>query len=382
MTSPAETAQLVEVVRRFAREEIAPLVRDYDRAEEIPRHVLSRMAEMQLFGGTVPTEWGGLGLDHATYARVIEEISVVDHNLGVLMSMPSALVGSGILRYGSDRQKDRWLRPLAAGEIFGAAGVTEPHSGTDFAGLQTTYRKLGDRYRISGSKIWISNLNYASFVVVFAKAAASNGGPPLISAFVVERDTPGLELRPFKNKLGFRPLATGEVVLGDVEVGSDALLGEEGQGMRVAMTAVERGRLAVAARAVGLIRASMEASITYAKTREVFGKPIAEYQLTKAKITQMVVDLEASRALVEKAAAALDAGQRGRRETSMAKLVATDAALSAATEAVQIHGAYGVSDEFPVARLFRDAKVFQIVEGTNELHRLLIAEYELGLRKD
>lgn len=375
----AERQQLRDLVRRFALEVVAPRVREYDAAEQLPRDILDRMRELQLFGGTVPTEWGGLGLDHVTFTELIEEISRVDHILGVLMSMPSALVGAGILEFGTNDQKTRWLAPLARGEIFGGAGVTEPQSGTDVAGMETTYRRDGDGFVISGAKTWISNLDIAEFFVTFATSdrLLRHRG---ISAFIVPADSPGLIKRPFKNKLGFRPICTGELVLDDVRLGSDALLGKEGEGFAVAMNAVERGRLAVAARAVGIASTCLEDSVAYAQERVVFGKPIADYQQIQRKIADMAVEIEASRLLVRQCAEAIDAGSRARKESSMAKLYATDVAQRAATEAVQIHGAYGTSDEFRVSRLYRDAKVFQIVEGTNELHRNLIAEYVLGRR--
>ncbi len=368
---------LVGLVREFARNEVAPRVRDYDREESIPPDLLHKMSELGFFGGTVPVEWGGSGLDHVTYAMLIEEVSKVDHILGVLMSMPSALVGAGILAYGTEEQKRRWLTPLARGEIFGGAGVTEPQSGTDVAGMHTTYTRDGDDFILRGSKTWISNLDIASFFVTFATRDRSlrHSG---ITAFIIPRDTPGLSVHPFKNKLGFRPISTGELVLDDVRVGPEALLGREGEGFPVAMTAVERGRLAVAARAVGLAQSCLDASVAYARERIVFGKPIGDFQMVQKKLADMAVEIEAARLLVRRCAEALDAGKRGRAEASMAKMYASDVAQRAATEAVQIHGAYGASDEYIVGRAYRDAKIFQIVEGTNEIHRVLIAEQLLN----
>lgn len=370
---------LRDVVRGFARSQVMPRVREYDAAEKIPTDILDAMRRLNLYGGTVPVEWGGLGLDHVTYSILIEEISWVDHILGVMMSMPSALVGSGILAYGSDEQKRRWLMPLAKGEIFGGAGITEPQSGTDVANMETTYRRDGDSFVISGAKTWISNLDIASFFITFATIDRSrrHGG---ISAFIIPADTKGVTCRPFKNKLGFRPICTGELLLDEVRVGPEALVGVEGEGFAVAMTAVERGRLAVASRAVGMAQACLDDSVLYANQRVVFGKTIANYQQIQKKIADMAVEIEAARLLTRECARVLDSGDRGRVESSMAKLYATDVAQRSATEAVQIHGAYGASDEFRVARMYRDAKIFQIVEGTNELHHNLIAEYVLGRR--
>jgi len=365
--------QLVTLVRDFAASEVAPRVREYDREEHIPLDILAKMAGLGFFGGTIDERWGGMSLDHRTYAAVIEEISRADHCLGVLVSMPSALVGAGIDRFGTDAQKERWLRPLAQGQIFGGAGVTEPQSGTDVAGLRTTYSRDTDgSYVLSGSKTWISNLDIASFFVTFATTDPSlrQAG---ITAFIVPKDTPGLSVHPFKNKMGFRPMCTGELALDQVRVGPEALLGEIGGGFAVAMTAVEKGRLSVASRAVGAAQSCLDASIQYARQRVIRNRPIAEHQLIQKKIADMATEIRAARLLVQACADALDRGERARQETSMAKMYASDVFQRAATEAVQIHGAYGVSDEFPVGRAYRDAKVFQIVEGSNELHRTLIA---------
>lgn len=371
-TLVSDRAALRSLVRDFAEREVAPRVRDYDRDEQMPRDILDKMGKLGLMGGIVPEEWGGAGLDHVTFASLIEEISKVDHCLGVMMSMPSALVGAGLLNFGTDEQKRQWLAPLARGEIFGGAGVTEPQSGSDVAGMETTYRRDGDDFIINGAKIWISNLDIASFFVTFATHDRSlrHGG---ISAFVVPRDTPGLSVHPFHNKLGFRPISSGELVLDNVRVGPEALIGDEGQGFPVAMTAVERGRLAVASRSVGAAQMCLNASVLYANQRSVGGNLIGGYQQIQKKLSDMATEIQAARLLVEDCARTLDSGERGRTETSMAKMYAADVFQRAATEAVQIHGAYGASDEFPVARAYRDSKIFQIVEGTNEIHRVVIA---------
>lgn len=372
---------LRDLVRDFANRVVAPRVADYDREERLPRDILQQMAELGFFGGTVDPQWGGAGLDHRTFSMLIEEVSKVDHILGVLMSMPSALVGSGIEAFGTEEQRSTYLAPLARGEVFAGAGVTEPQSGSDVAGMQTRYERVGDRFVINGLKTWISNLDIASFFVTFATHDRSlrHGG---VSAFIVPADTPGVSVRPFRNKLGFRPICTGELVLDGVELGPELLLGEEGHGFAVAMTAVERGRLAVASRAVGMAQACLDDSVLYARERVVFGHAIGEYQMIKKKIADMAVEIDAARLLVGRCAELLDAGKRARRETSMAKMYASDTAQRAATEAVQIHGAYGVSEESRVSRMYRDAKVFQLVEGTNEIHRNLIADYELGYRHE
>lgn len=375
----ADMQALVRAVGDFARKEIAPRVAQYDRDEELPRDLLERMAELGFFGGVIPVQDGGLGLDFVTYAQLIEEISKVCHVMGTLVSMPSGLVGASIQRYGTDEQRERWLRPLAAGRIFGAAGVTEPGSGSDVAGMTTTYRRDGTDFIINGAKAWISGLNIASFVLTFATSdrALRHRG---ISAFLIPADTPGLGLQPYKDKLGFRPLSTGDVVLDDVRVPADALLGEEGEGFRVAMTAVERGRLGVAARSVGVATACLQDSIAYATERRAFNKRIAEFQIVQSKITEMATGALTARLLVKHCAEAMQEGRRARELTSMAKMYASDVAMRSATDAFQIHGAAGVSPDHRIGRLFRDAKVLQIVEGSNDLHRALIGELELGLR--
>ncbi|MEV0184604.1 acyl-CoA dehydrogenase family protein [Streptomyces sp. NPDC050625] len=367
-----ELAAFTATIRDFAQREVAPRVAEYDAAEQIPRDIVKQMAELGLFGGTVPEELGGLGLDHVSYAKIIEEMAKVDHTLGVLMSMPSSLVGSGLVKFGTPEQQEKWLRPLAQGEIFGAAGVTEPQSGSNVAAMETTYRRDGDDFVINGAKTWISNLDLASFIITFATADRSLGRAG-ISAFIIPVDSPGLTLSPFKDKLGFRPICSGEVSLVDVRVGADALVGEEFGGYAVAMNAVEKGRLSVAARAVGLAQGCLDDSIAYAQQRVIGGTAIADHQLIQAKLANMATEITAARLLVHDCAHAMDRGERGRKQASMAKMYASNVAQRAATEAVQIHGAYGVSPEFRVGRAYRDSKVFQLVEGTGEIHLQLIA---------
>jgi alkylation response protein AidB-like acyl-CoA dehydrogenase len=375
-----ERTVLVDTVRRFVESEVEPRVAQYDREEHLPLDILEATARLGVFGGTVPERWGGAGMDHGTFAEVIEEISKVDHALACVVSMPSALVGGGLLEFGTDEQRTRWLTPLARGEIFGAAGVTEPQSGSDVAGMQTTYRPDGDGFVLTGAKTWISNLDRASFFVTFASRDLSlrHRG---ITAFVVPADAPGVSVHPFNNKLGFRPLCSGEFVLDNVRLGPENVLGDEGNGFAVAMTQVERGRLSVASRAVGVAQRCLDECVDYANDRVVFGQPIGNRQLIQRKIATMSTEIMAARSLVQNCADAMDTGGRARVEASMAKMYASDTAQRTATEAVQIFGAYGASEEFPVGRAYRDAKIFQIVEGTNEIHQILIAEYALGKRK-
>jgi alkylation response protein AidB-like acyl-CoA dehydrogenase len=383
-TSPVlddtEHESLRASVREFARREIAPLVADYDREERFPADIVRKAGELGWIGAAISPEYGGQGLDWLSFTMVIEELSRVCHIIGLSVSLPSGLAGAGILRYGSEQQKLERIAPLARGETFAGAGVTEPGGGTDVANMATRCRRDGDDYIINGAKAWISMLDHADWFLTFATldpALGRNG----VCAFIVDRDTPGLSTHPYKNKLGFRPVATGDLVLEDVRVPAANLVGEEGEGYKVAMAAVETGRLSVAARAVGVAQACLDASVAYARQREVFGQEIGRFQLVQSMITDMVVGVEGARRMTYDLARSKDAGvERPRRDASLAKLHATDTAMSAATNAVQIHGAYGVSEEYPVARYFRDAKVFQIIEGNNQLHRGLVAEYALGYR--
>lgn len=367
------------MVRDFAADRVAPLVQKANAEERFPRELLHEMADLGLLGGVVSPEYGGLGLDHVSYSVVIEEMARVDHIAAVYMSMPSSLVGAGLRLYGNEDQKKKWLAPLCRGELFGAAAVTEPRSGSDVAGITTTYRAESDEFVISGAKAWTSNLDNADFVITFATRDKSLGRKG-ISAFIVPKDSPGLALRPYKDKLGFRSICTGDVFLDEVRVPAENLVGKEGGGFKVAMSAVENGRLGVASRALGIAHTALVDTLEYAKQRVVFGQPIAEFQLTKAKIADMATGVVTARMLTHAAARLLGTGDRARVQLSMAKQYASDVAQRAATEAVQVHGAYGTSSEYRISRLYRDAKVFQVVEGANEIHRLLIADYLLGNR--
>jgi alkylation response protein AidB-like acyl-CoA dehydrogenase len=375
-----EQVELVGLARDFARREIAPHVADYDRDERFPAEIVQRAGELGLAGGIVPPEYGGAGLDHLSYAMVLEEISKVCHVVACALSFPSGLVGNSIQRFGTEDQKRRYLAPLARGEVFAGAGVTEARSGTDVADMDTTYAPDGEGFVIRGTKMWISFLDVASYFLTFAHRGVDERGRKRVSAFIVERDTPGLEVRPIKNKYGFRPLATGELVLDEVRVPGDALVGEEGRGMAVALNAVENGRLGVAARSVGLAQACVDAAVEYARHRVVFKQPIGRFQMVQEMLSDMICGVESARLLTYRLAYLKGLERASRADASMAKMFASDVAMDAATKAFQIHGAYGVSDEYPLQRYLRDAKVFQIVEGNNQLHKALVAEHALGFR--
>ena len=376
-----EQQDLIALARDFANREIAPHVAAYDRDERFPIEILTQAADLGLLGGVIPPNYGGAGLDHKTYALLIEQISRVCHIIGVAMSLPSGLVGSSIHTYGTETQKQQYLTPLAQGKTFGAAGVTEARSGTDVSDMDTTCTRDGTDYIINGAKMWISFLDVAQWFLTFAHLGTNpQTQRKEICAFIIDRNLPGVSVHPVTNKFGFRPIKTGELALDHVRVPQTALLGQEGQGFQIAMNAVENGRLGVAARATGLAQACVNTMTTYARERIVFGHPIAQFQMIQKLIADSITTTEASRLLTLKLADLKDHGQRARAQASMAKQYASDTAMNAATAAFQIHGAYGVSDEYPVGRYLRDAKIFQIVEGNNELHRALIAQDATGIR--
>jgi alkylation response protein AidB-like acyl-CoA dehydrogenase len=376
-----EQESLLELARDFSRREVAPHVADYDRDERFPIEIVRRAAELGLLGGVVPVEYGGAGLDFKTYAMLVEEVSRVCHVVGLSMTLASGLVGSSIQAFGTEEQRQRYLAPLARGEAFGGAGVTEARSGTDVSDMDTGCRRDGSDYVINGAKMWISFLDVASWFLTFAHLGVDEAtGRKRICAFIVDADLPGVSVHPVANKFGFRPVKTGELVLEDVRVPADALVGEEGRGFAVAMNAVENGRLGVAARATGLAQAAVDSMVEYARERVVFRAPIARLQMVQEMIADSATATDAARLLVLRLADLKDRGLRARSEASMAKQFASDAAMNAALAAFQVHGAYGVSEEYPVGRYLRDAKVFQIVEGNNQLHRALIAEGLTGMR--
>lgn len=375
-----ERQQLREAAREFAAREIAPQVARYDREEVFPVEIVRKAARLGWLGAPLSPAYGGEELDWLSFAILIEEISRVCHVVGLAISFPSGLVGAGIEKFGTEEQKQRFLAPLVRGETFAGAGITEPGGGTDVAATRTMYRATDAGYVISGAKAWTSMLGIGDWFLVLASRDRELGRRGL-SAFVVPKDAPGLEVAPYKNKLGFRPVPTGDLILDDVEVPAENMIGEVDNGYAVAMAAVETGRLSVAARALGLAQACLDASTSYARARKVMGQEIGRFQLVQSMITDMVLGIESGREFLYRLAREKDAGvTRPRRSASLTKLHCTDVAMTAATAAVQIHGAYGVSDEYAVGRYFRDAKVFQIIEGNNQLHRSMVAEYALGYR--
>ena len=376
-----EELMIQKAARDFARKEIAPRVADFDRSGEYDPAIVRKMAELGFLGGVLPAKYGGSEMSYTALALMLEEIGYVCLVTATHAGWPSCSLGQGLLQYGTEEQRLKYLVPLVQGIGFGGTGVTEPHSGTDIVrNMETTARRDGDSYVLNGSKMWISNLELADWFITFAQADKSRGHKG-INAFIVEKDSPGLSVHPFDDLLGKRYFKTGELALEDVRVPKENLVGREYEGYKVLMAGTEIGRLSCAARCVGQTRATLDASIEYAKQRMAFGQPIGKYQLIQSKITDMMVGLEGARLMVYKLAWLKDNGvERAQREASMAKMYATDVLMRAATEAVQIHGAYGCSSEYDVSRYFRDAKLCQIMDGTNEIHRVIIAEHGLGYR--
>lgn len=372
---------LIDTAADFARNEIAPHVERFEREERFPRELIAKMGEVGLLGGTIPEEYGGLGLDYLTLTLLLEELAYVDVTSAVIAGWPSCSLGRPILLYGSEEQKRNYLTPLCQGKKSGAHAVTEPHSGTDIVRkLETTVRRVGDGYVLNGTKTWISNAGNADFFLTYGTLDKSLGMRG-ICAFIVDAGSKGLEITPIKNKAGSRGQDTAQLFFEDLHVPAKNRLLPEGEGYKSLMCGTEIGRLACAARATGQIRACLEAAVAYAMAREVFDQPIGRYELVQAKIARMRVGLETSRLLVRRFAWLLDQGaERAQKEASIAKLYTTDTLMRCAEDAYQIHGAYGVAEEYKVGRYFRDAKVMQIYDGANEMHEQIIGEWELGYR--
>jgi alkylation response protein AidB-like acyl-CoA dehydrogenase len=345
--------------------------------------VLPRMAELGILGICLPVRYGGQGMDYIALGLACEELEAVDTSLRVVMSVHVGLNSLGLLQWGTEDQKRRFLIPQARGEKIAAFGLTEPGAGSDVAGITSTARIDGDAYVINGEKMWISLATKAHHVLWFAKTDTSAADPHEgLSAFVLETDRPGVTRGDIEGKLGVRAGSTGWVACQDVRLPVANRLGEEGEGFRIAMSCLDNGRYTVASGAAGLIRASLDASLGYSRERKAFGRTIDHFQLVQEKIGVMVRDYEMARLLYLRAGWMKNKGLRNTRETSLAKWFATDASFRAAAEAVQIHGAYGYSDEYGVERYLRNSKGAMIYEGTSEIHTLMQAGYALGMRHD
>lgn len=372
-----------QMVRDFAMKEVYPVIKDYDRKQEMNPNILPRMAELGILGLNVPVRYGGQGFDYITLALACEELERVDTHLRVIMSVHMGLNSMGVLQWGTEEQKQMFLAPQARGEKYAAFCLTEPGAGSDVASMRATAKKDGDDYILNGEKMWISLATKAHHFLVFAKTDPNAPDPHNgITAFMITKDMPGVTAGDIHGKLGVRAGSTGWVNMQDVRVPASHRIGLEGEGFYIAMSCLDNGRYTVAAGAVGLIRACLEDSIAYSNERETFGKPIGKHQLIQQKIAFMQQWYDAGKLLVLKSGWMKNAGQRNTRETSMAKWYATDMGVKAALEAIQIHGAYGFSDEYNVERYLRNSKGSVIYEGTSEIHQLMQGQYALGYRED
>lgn len=376
--------QMVQrMVRDFALKEVQPIILEQDRAGEMAPFVLPRMAELGILGITLPVRYGGQGMDYIALGIACEELEAVDTSLRVVLSVHNGLTCLTLLQWGTEEQKEKFLVPLAKGELIGCGAFTEPGAGSDFAHIQTNGKKEGKDYILNGEKMWISLASKADLAVVTVRT--NQDAEPAykgLSTFLVNLNSPGVTRNDIHGKLGVRAGSTGWISFQDVRVPASNRIGEEGEGFKITMSAFDNGRYTVAAGATGLIRACLEASATYAKERRAFGGKISDRQLIQEKIAQMALDYQAARLLYLQAGWMKNQGQRNTRETSAAKLFATEASFRAASQAVQIHGAYGFSDEYPVERYLRNAKGALIYEGSSEIQTLIQAEYALEERRD
>ncbi|QRF24466.1 acyl-CoA dehydrogenase [Alicyclobacillus sp. TC] len=376
-TLDKEHEQLRQLVREFAENEVKPGVAERDEKEYFDRTIFDKMAQLGITGIPWPEEYGGAGMDYLGYVIAVEELSRVDASAGVVLSAHTSLAGYPIYRFGSEEQKQKYLKPMALGEKLGAYGLTEPGSGSDAGGMRTTAVRDGDSYILNGNKVFITNGDAAETYVVFAstdRAQKTRG----VTAFIVEKGTPGFRIGKHEKKMGIRGSTTVELIFEDCRVPLANRLGEEGFGFKIAMMTLDGGRNGIAAQAVGIAQGAFEAARDYAQSREQFGAPIANLQAIQFKLADMATKTEAARLLTYQAAWLESEGLPYGQASAMSKVFASDVAMEVTTEAVQIFGGYGFIREYPVERMMRDAKITQIYEGTNEIQRLVIARHVLN----
>jgi len=380
----SEEHQMIrDAARDFAQNEIAKVAAHYDETGEFPYETINKMGQLGFMGIEVPEEYGGAGLDTMSYVLAMEEINKVDAAHGTIMSVNNSLFCYGILRFGTEEQKRKFVTPVASGEKVGAYSLTEPMSGSDAATMKSRAVRQVDHYLINGTKSWVTSGPAAHYIILFSMTDPQQKHRG-ITAFIVESDKPGFQVGRKEDKLGIRASATSEIHFEDYRCPMENRLGEEGQGFKIAMTVLDAGRIGIAAQALGIAEAAYQASLGYAREREAFGGPIGQFQGIQWKIADMKCRIEATRLLIYRAALAKQAakktGERFTTEASIAKLYASETAMFCAHQAVQIHAGMGYSKELPVERYFRDAKITEIYEGTSEIQRLVIARNELGLR--
>lgn len=370
-----------KMVRDFTHQEIAPVIKEYDRKQEPIPFALQRMGALGILGICFPLKYGGQGMDFLSLGLACEELEAMDTSLRVVMSVHVGLCGLTLLQWGTETQKQTFLTPLASGKLIGCGAFTEPGMGSDVAAMSATARRDGEAFVLNGEKMWISLASKADLALVTARTDPEAVKPTdALSAFIVDLHSPGVKTGDLHGKLGVRAGATGWISFTDVRVPAENLVGREGEGFKVTMSAFDHGRYTVAAGAVGIIRACLEASVDYANARSTFGAPIGEHQLIQEKIARMAQDYEIGRLLYYKAGWLKNEGKRNTLETSYAKKFATEASFHAANEAIQIHGAYGYSDEFDVERYLRNARGAMIYEGSSEIQTLIQAGFALGKR--
>ncbi|MGH9376823.1 MAG: acyl-CoA dehydrogenase family protein [Terriglobia bacterium] len=368
----AEQQEIKRSVREFAEREIRPHVSEWDESQHFPQEIIPQLAQLGLMGITVPVEYGGAGLGHVEYATIVEELARVDGSAAVIVAAHNSLCAGHIEIAGTEDQKRKYLVPLARGEKLGCWSLTEPQAGSDAGGTRTTARLEGTTWVLNGSKTFTSNGSYADVCVAMAvtdKTAHKHG----ISAFIIERGTPGFRSGKKENKMGMRASDTAEVIFEDCRIPEENCLGKPGEGFIDSLKVLDKGRISIAALAVGIAQGAFEASLAYAKQRQQFGKRIAEFEAIQWKLAEMATKIEAARLLTLRAAALADQGLRLTRESAMAKLLAGEMAVSVANEAVQIHGGYGFIKDYPVEKFYRDVKLCTIGEGTSEIQHLVIA---------
>lgn len=372
-----EQQMMRETARRFADERVKPGAAERDKTHEFPVDLLKECAELGFMGVAIPEEYGGAGMDYISYAIMIEEISRACASTGVILSVNNSLVCDPLLKYGNDYIKKEFLTPLAEGKKLGCFGLTEPNAGSDAANLKTTAVKKGDKYIINGSKIFITNATHADVCIIFA-VTDKDKGKHGISAFVVDTKWKGYNVGTVEDKLGINASGTAELYFEDLEVPEECLLGEEGQGYKIALATLDGARIGIAAQGVGLAQAVLDESVRYAKERVQFGRPISAFQAIQWYLADMATNIEAARLLTYKGAACKQNGGRCNKITSMAKVFAAETAMEAARKGIQIFGGYGYMKEYPMERFFRDAKILEIYEGTSEIQRIVIAAQVLA----
>jgi butyryl-CoA dehydrogenase len=370
-----EQSEIQRTAREFAAAEIAPHSAAWDRDSYFDRAVIGKMGELGLLGMMLPEEFGGLGLPTTTYLVALEEIAASDASIAVAMSVHNSLPTQMLLRWGTPAQKERFLAPMARGDMLGAFALSEPEAGSDAASLTTQAVRDGDCWVLNGTKAWVTSGSEADVIIVMARTDLPNErrGPRGISAFVVTPDLPGFRVGKKEDKMGLRASPTVQLDFSNLRVPADNLLGREGGGFTMAMQSLDNGRLGIAAQAIGIARCALEHATVYAGERRQFGKPIKEFEAIQFKLADMATRIAAARALLYQAAAAKDRGEQITQYSAMSKLFASETAMWVTTQAIQIFGGYGYVKEYPVERLFRDAKVTEIYEGTSEIQRIVIA---------